>query len=587
MFDLDRVCSLLDNKLMGKYKYFNIEKGHALFTDNNWKTFKFVTDKKDLSEKYKEELSNSIKYKIRLEHEYGKTISELILKEYSFIEDCYYKITGKYLNEEDGYGGYFEIFAIGHLFNYSYEKVIKDCIVVGDKDGKVDAVVCEEHVVKFFQIKIRNNIDDGVKQTMEKHIDAYVDTKDIPFPDCSDLKKFLDKHFDDIYGKGFEYWTISENSKQKNNVTVKEIYCRFLAKELERSKVLFKNSVVIKKNNDKETVIHKTDDNRQEIFIFANAKDLVDSFEKYIEHEDNIDQLFVDNVRGRLKKNNAIIQTIKNEPEMFCFYNNGVSIFGHFNTQRGSTQLVVYEPIIINGQQTMISLFEAKKNNIDISKVFVPVFLKEVTTEEELRKIAKYNNSQTAINSIDLLSIDKNLKHIQADLTSNYLQDLLDNKECFYLDIIRNGKNKNKDNAKKLFDKKHVITVSEFVKLYSAINDKENIGLWKNNLDSNVNKKYKNGFDSMEKELAYKLCKIISESKGIIANKNEYKIADLTIQFLLYYGYSSDDIVKIIDHINKESDNNHINRANAYRTKNSIIILRNAIEALEMKNLFD
>ena len=586
--DLDRHLFLLDNISMQNKRYIKIEHNHALCTNDGWATFSYIEDASKVGLDYCLENNSATIYEIRLKHSFGFKVAQVILEEYKKIGDEWFRIKKKHLDKNDGYGSYFEIFAIAVLHNVSYEKVIKDYLVCGSEDGKVDAIVFGDNDVIVYQIKIGNLEEDNIDVLMKENIEEYMLSHRISKEKTSDLTKYLTDHFDkDIFGKNIYYKTISTNGQKSNNINSNEVYGRFISNEVERNKISFKNRVEIPTNKKHQTVIYNPNSKHKEIFVFANADSLVKTLTNYIENDDNIDYLFVDNVRGRLKKNNVLIQTIKNDPEMFCFYNNGISIVGNFNCQENLPIVTIENPIIINGQQTMMSLFAARDEKIDISNVFVPLFLKEVETDEELRNIAKYNNSQAKIQSLDLLSIDKNLRRIQSELLDNCLEDLKNNKPCFYLDIVRNGKNRHKERAKKLFDKDCIIFVSDFVKLYSVVNNIEDLGLWKNNVDGNIKKKYKNGFDYIEKEKALSICNAIRTAKHFIGNNNEYRIADLTIQFLFYFGYAPQEIESIINFINDKSNAKNENKANAFRTNKTIKELRDAVESLHLENKFD
>ena len=573
---------------MSKKKFFNIEHGHILYTKNKWKTFSVGNNQNDIDETYSLEQDSSIKQKVNIRHSYGEQAASLIIDEFNKIDSTFYAINNCHLNPSDGYGDHFEIFAASVLFNVSYECVIRDYLVIGNYDGGVDVIYYNNSNVYIVQIKMKQLENDNAVELMAVAIDEYEKTHTIIDETKKHLRVFLDRHYDrDIRGKNLHYMTISKNSCRKENKTPENIYNDFIGKTIERSKLFFKNNIELIKNNNKESVVHKPDDLHKEIFLFVNADELIDTLSKHIESEDNIDYLFVDNVRGRLKRNSTIIQTIKTEPEMFSFYNNGISIVGTFETQEESSIIIVSNPIIINGQQTVMSLFAAKKDEDDLSKVFVPVFLKSVSTEEELRKIAKYNNSQTKISSLDLLSIDANLRQIQSDLLANFINDRAKGKDCFYLDIVRNGKNKHKDKARQLFDKNHIIPVGDFVKLYSSIKTKDNLGSWKNALDANINKYYKNGFDYVAIDKAWQICNTIFKSKLLIGKNNDYKVADLIIQFLLFFGYSDEQIRLIIDSINNDSDSNNIAKASVYKKTDIINIIRTKVIDLSIDNKFD
>lgn len=125
-------------------------------------------------------------------------------------------------------------------------------------------------------------------------------------------------------------------------------------------------------------------------------------------------QLLEFNVRSYLqargKVNKGILETLKNEPERFMAYNNGlaatvdeidVSIF-HGETCINSIRGLQ----IVNGGQTTASIHRAKKElKIDIERVSVPVKISRVEQDklqEFVPLISKYSNMQNVIQVADL-----------------------------------------------------------------------------------------------------------------------------------------------------------------------------------------
>ena len=115
-------------------------------------------------------------------------------------------------------------------------------------------------------------------------------------------------------------------------------------------------------------------------------------FVSMINTEDGIIRktLFNDNVRdfqGDNSINSEIFNTIKNMPERFVLFNNGVTIVcGSFH--QGNRLLEIENPQIVNGCQSSYLLFNAAKENIDISSISLVV------------KIISTNNSDLS-NEID------------------------------------------------------------------------------------------------------------------------------------------------------------------------------------------
>ena len=119
-------------------------------------------------------------------------------------------------------------------------------------------------------------------------------------------------------------------------------------------------------------------------------------------------------VRGKVNK--SIQATIKNYPEMFFAYNNGLAATAtELDTQMTSEGLIITrikDLQIVNGGQTTASIantvLTAKKNdNIDLSNLFVPMkisVLDHTTAERIIPKISEYSNSQNKIDASDFFS---------------------------------------------------------------------------------------------------------------------------------------------------------------------------------------
>lgn len=143
------------------------------------------------------------------------------------------------------------------------------------------------------------------------------------------------------------------------------------------------------------------------------------SIEDYkILEEQKLDvSLLYDNVRGYLgetKFNKNILKTLDENPNRFFMFNNGITI---------TTKDIQAEPInggkkfkctlngfqIVNGGQTLRTIYKFKDNNFDEEKlanaeVLVRIF--QTSEDDELTNdIAEYTNSQNAISAIDLKSI--------------------------------------------------------------------------------------------------------------------------------------------------------------------------------------
>lgn len=119
-------------------------------------------------------------------------------------------------------------------------------------------------------------------------------------------------------------------------------------------------------------------------------------------------------VRGKVNK--SIQATIKNYPEMFFAYNNGIAATAtDIDTEMTPNGLVITrikDLQIVNGGQTTASiantLLTAKKNeNVDLSRLFVPMkisVLEHSMAEKIIPKISEYSNSQNKVDASDFFS---------------------------------------------------------------------------------------------------------------------------------------------------------------------------------------
>lgn len=141
-----------------------------------------------------------------------------------------------------------------------------------------------------------------------------------------------------------------------------------------------------------------------------------------------LNQLYLDygakllegNVRSFLsakgKVNKGIQTTIKNYPEMFFAYNNGIAATATevevVYTEVGPVITYIKDLQIVNGGQTTASiantLLTAKKgDNVDLSKVAVPMklsVLEHSMAERIIPKISEYSNSQNKVEESDFFS---------------------------------------------------------------------------------------------------------------------------------------------------------------------------------------
>ena len=119
-------------------------------------------------------------------------------------------------------------------------------------------------------------------------------------------------------------------------------------------------------------------------------------------------------VRGKVNK--SIQNTIKNYPEMFFAYNNGIAAtateLDTKMTENGLEIVRIKDLQIVNGGQTTASIANTLKKkkkgeNVDISHLFVPMkisVLDHSMAERIIPKISEYSNSQNKVDASDFFS---------------------------------------------------------------------------------------------------------------------------------------------------------------------------------------
>ncbi len=134
------------------------------------------------------------------------------------------------------------------------------------------------------------------------------------------------------------------------------------------------------------------------------------------------DRLLEKNVRSFLQVkggvNKGIRDTLRDEPEMFLAYNNGISVTAEsveiVRDENGKPSIKrIRDMQIVNGGQTTASIFNAwndKKLGVDLSKVFVQMKLSVIGSAEDMDiivpRISTFANTQNKIQVADFSAND-------------------------------------------------------------------------------------------------------------------------------------------------------------------------------------
>ena len=144
-------------------------------------------------------------------------------------------------------------------------------------------------------------------------------------------------------------------------------------------------------------------------------------------YKKNSTRLLEKNVRSflnfKVEANSEMRKTIRNEPEKFIAYNNGLTITAtdkdliEENGRYYLQSLTDFQ--IVNGGQTTASIFFSKRDNLDVSKInlMAKINIAKDLSEEDLNdlisNISLYSNTQSKVSKVDLKSRNPQMDKIK------------------------------------------------------------------------------------------------------------------------------------------------------------------------------
>ncbi len=196
---------------------------------------------------------------------------------------------------------------------------------------------------------------------------------------------------------------------------------------------------------------------------------------------------------GRKGVNAGIRDTIRNEPQMFLAFNNGIAATAdHIELDNENRHIKKISNLqIVNGGQTTASIYNtAKKEKIDISKIFVQVKFSIIENSDQysdiVSRISRYANTQNKVKEEDfsannptLVAFEKLSRYILSPITArNNLQT------CWFFERARGQyktlrSREGTTKAKQLaFDKKYPknqmltkVELAKYINAYQEIYD--------------------------------------------------------------------------------------------------------------------
>jgi hypothetical protein len=276
------------------------------------------------------------------------------------------------------------------------------------------------NITKDDYLKSLNQIKRFINSSLKRHID-YID------PSHRELNELIK-----IIGKqGHQFDRVNVNilingfsSHEKDKFTINDIDIFVNTWDISR---LFKINESNSTHEPIEIEFEKFSDNGNglQCLQVPNIDKMYDCFLAIVPGEilaklykEFSNELLESNVRAFLgqagKFNKGIRETIRNKPQMFLPYNNGITATAEsVLTKVVDNQLIITKLNdfqIVNGGQTTASLYHTKKKfkDTDLSKIFVQMKLTVIKDKEkkniEVPNISRYANSQNKVSELDLSS---------------------------------------------------------------------------------------------------------------------------------------------------------------------------------------
>lgn len=154
----------------------------------------------------------------------------------------------------------------------------------------------------------------------------------------------------------------------------------------------------------------------------------------------NLDKLYEKNVRqflgGRRKINKGIAETLRNQPELFGLYNNGITIVvSDFSTNKSGESCLLFDPYVVNGCQTTKTIWEVLRPKLDAGGTGQSIEVNDWRARAErgvvvtkivkgdsasITHITRYTNSQNAVREQDFLALRKDFGEWADGMAANH-----------------------------------------------------------------------------------------------------------------------------------------------------------------------
>lgn len=335
---------------------------------------------------------------------------------------------------------------------------LDEYIIDGPSDFCIDAYYINdsEKEINIFQFKYTTKFDKAAKKDGLKDADVSdfisklekVWNRDETITAEANLKtREAIKNIWEAIEKGYtntKIWFISNNFKTISKVTKIEQIEKDVAKKFKaKLKLLSLSDVVnLSVESEFESVDLKLqlkarnyfEDSAGDVRALIGEIDASNLLKGVLNESDELNEnVFNENVRLYLRKhtkiNKQIYASIESEDNYkFFFYNNGLTAvcdsFEHSNSDGPIVNLKNFQ--IVNGSQTVHSIYEAYKNGLseNLKKIYLLLRIYEVKNRRIGQDIARYTNTQNPVKSRDILSNDEVQIKLQKELlTQGYLYE--------------------------------------------------------------------------------------------------------------------------------------------------------------------
>jgi len=269
--------------------------------------------------------------------------------------------------------------------SHKYLKSIQEFIDIITDDTD-DALKKIEHRIEitFYTISETSYIEELEKKSWKTNIDAKI----------TELSKWFSKDKIKTNIRGGEF--------------LNEIYEKLNSNEYE---------LIVNRNN----VI--TVDTDKYLIGYITAEELLNCISQKVNNERNLYlDVFKNNIRlylgSETSVNKGIEKTLKEEPDKFHYYNNGLTITTKSIGTENTKNYVVKPVNIVNGCQTANSIYNVSisETNFPDSKIKIPVRI-IVAQDADFENITIRTNTQNGLDTKDLISINSIQKEIEYEFS--------------------------------------------------------------------------------------------------------------------------------------------------------------------------